>query len=97
VSLTGLKPGTTYVYRVGDGSKWSENMTFTTSQPGADTTRFFVIGDTQLSGNVESDQDEIRLMNAIAANINGQSMNFGIQKCKGEDTSPGAYELAGRS
>ena len=79
VSLTGLKPGTTYVYRVGDGSKWSENMTFTTSQPGADTTRFFVIGDTQLSGNVESDQDEIRLMNAIAANINGQSMNFGIQ------------------
>ena len=79
VSLTGLKPGTTYVYRVGDGSKWSENMTFTTSQPGADTTRFFVIGDTQLSGNAESDQDEIRLMNAIAANINGQSMNFGIQ------------------
>ena len=64
---------------VGGGSKWSENMTFTTSQPGADTTRFFVIGDTQLSGNVESDQDEIRLMNAIAANINGQSMNFGIQ------------------
>ena len=79
VSLTGLKPGTTYVYRVGDGSKWSENMTFTTSQPGADTTHFFVIGDTQLSGNAESDQDEIRLMNAIAANINGQSMNFGIQ------------------
>lgn len=79
VSLTGLKPGTTYVYRVGDGSKWSENMTFTTSQPGADTTRFFVIGDTQLSGNAESDQEEIRLMNAIAANINGQSMNFGIQ------------------
>ena len=79
VSLTGLKPGTTYVYRVGDGSKWSENMTFTTSQPSADTTRFFVIGDTQLSGNAESDQEEIRLMNAIAANINGQSMNFGIQ------------------
>ena len=54
VSLTGLKPGTTYVYRVGDGSKWSENMTFTTSQPSADTTRFFVIGDTQLSGNARA-------------------------------------------
>ena len=54
-------------------------MTFTTSQPGADTTRFFVIGDTQLSGNAESDQEEIRLMNAIAANINSQPMNFGIQ------------------
>lgn len=79
VSLTGLKSGTTYVYRVGDGSRWSENMTFTTSQPGAATTRFFVIGDTQLSGSVESDQEEIRLMNAIAANINSQSMNFGIQ------------------
>ena len=52
--------------RVGDGSRWSENMTFTTSQPGAATTRFFVIGDTQLSGIAESDQEEIRLMNAIA-------------------------------
>ena len=79
VSLTGLKSGTTYVYRVGDGSRWSENMTFTTSQPGAATTRFFVIGDTQLSGIAESDQEEIRLMNAIAANINSQPMNFGIQ------------------
>lgn len=54
-------------------------MTFTTSQPGAATTRFFVIGDTQLSGIAESDQEEIRLMNAIAANINSQPMNFGIQ------------------
>jgi exopolysaccharide biosynthesis protein len=46
VLATGLKPGTEYSYRVGDGTNWSGIQTFTTS---ADTNKFTfnVFGDTQ--------------------------------------------------
>lgn len=79
VTLNGLTPGTQYSYRVGDGEHWSEVMTFTTSDPESRDTRFFVIGDTQLSGSLTEDADEIALMNAIAEQVNKNNPTFGIQ------------------
>ena len=80
VQVTGLKPGTTYYYRVGDGASahWSELGTFTTSQAGADTS-FFVIGDTQMTGNPEADKESIDILKSIADLINKQDADFGIQ------------------
>ena len=80
VELTGLKAGTTYCYRVGDGvdGHWSEVQRFTTDTAGADTS-FFVMGDTQLLGNVQSDSAAIALMNQVAENINKNTVDFGLQ------------------
>jgi hypothetical protein len=80
VTISGLKPATTYYYRVGDGvnGHWSEISQFTTSKNDADTS-FFVIGDTQLSGNTEADAEDIATMNKIAENIQAVGVNFGIQ------------------
>ena len=80
VELTGLNPGTTYCYRVGDGvdGHWSEVRRFTTDSVGADTT-FFVMGDTQLLGNVDADANAIALMNQVAENINTNTVDFGLQ------------------
>ena len=46
VKLTGLKPGTQYYYRVGDGTNWSAIQTTSTA---SDTKKFdfYVFGDTQ--------------------------------------------------
>lgn len=92
VTLTGLKPGTQYSYRVGDGEHWSEIMTFVTSDPDERDTNFFVIGDTQLSGSPEADAEEIALMNAIAAQVNGQNPTFGIQTGDFVDNGGALYQ-----
>jgi hypothetical protein len=49
VELTGLKPGTAYVYRVGtgDGRTWSEPREFTTAPPGPAPFSFMYLGDAQ--------------------------------------------------
>ena len=47
VNLTGLEPGTTYYYRVGDGEYWSPVYSFTTEWEDADSFTFFSITDTQ--------------------------------------------------
>ncbi len=80
VTLTGLTPGAVYCYRVGDGvnGHWSEIAQFTTATAGADTS-FFVMGDTQLSGNPAADAGDIETMNTIAGRINATGVNFGIQ------------------
>lgn len=80
VTLTGLTPGTVYCYRVGDGvnGHWSEIAQFTTGVEGA-ASSFFIMGDTQLSGNVSADADDIATMNAIAEKINAAEVDFGIQ------------------
>jgi len=44
VTVTGLAPGTTYIYQVGDGTKWSNTLEFTTA-PGTNQFSFFVFGD----------------------------------------------------
>lgn len=49
VTLTGLKPGTTYYYQVGDGTTWSETLHFQTPAVNAKATNFFILGDIQSS------------------------------------------------
>lgn len=46
-NLKQLLPNTQYVYRVGDGKKWSRQYTFTTADPEAETFKFLVFGDSQ--------------------------------------------------
>lgn len=47
VTLTGLKPGTRYLYRVGDGTSWSEQYQFTTAADYGQSFKFLVFGDSQ--------------------------------------------------
>lgn len=47
VEITGLTAGTTYVYRVGDGTNWSEVGEFSTMDADG-TTKFMVMADVQL-------------------------------------------------
>ena len=51
VSLTGLKPGATYYYQVGDGTTWSETQSFKMPAAGAESTNFFILGDIQSSNH----------------------------------------------
>ncbi len=70
VELTGLKANTTYSYRVGDGTNWSEVGTFTTGKAGYGV-NFFVMGDIQA--------DDLTGVNAIMDNITAKDYAFGIQ------------------
>lgn len=45
--IEGLTPGTTYVYRVGDGETWSEWLEFTTAEDAVGGFSFLVQGDAQ--------------------------------------------------
>lgn len=47
VTLTGLKPGTSYIYRVGEEGDWSELHTFTTASTHISKFKFLVFGDSQ--------------------------------------------------
>ena len=47
VAVSGLEPGTTYIYQVGDGVTWSSTREFTTVQAGITDFTFFVLGDLQ--------------------------------------------------
>lgn len=49
VSLTGLQPGETYYYQVGDGNIWSDTQSFKMPAAGAESTNFFILGDIQSS------------------------------------------------
>lgn len=49
VTLTGLKPGTNYIYQVSAESTWGELHTFTTSSTNASSFKFLVFGDSQSS------------------------------------------------
>ena len=70
VSLTGLSAGTTYYYRVGDGSVWSDIRSFTV--PAAEKqTRFFLLADIQEEAALEG-------MGRIADKLAGQYL-FGVQ------------------
>ena len=70
VSLTGLTAGTTYYFRVGDGSVWSEVRSFTVPVIGAET-NFFLLADIQEEAALEG-------MSRIAQHLNGQ-YHFGVQ------------------
>lgn len=47
VTLTGLKPATSYLYRVGGGKEWSEPHTFTTAAVSGANFKFLIFGDSQ--------------------------------------------------
>ncbi len=47
VNFTGLKPSTQYVYRVGDGTCWSEWFQFTTASDKRDPVAVLYVGDAQ--------------------------------------------------
>ena len=71
--ITGLEQGTEYVYQVGDGSVWSQEVyTFSTSTV-SDTTDFFIIGDTQ-----EDNPDAIHAYGNAITN-SGIDYDFAIQ------------------
>ena len=47
VTLTELKPGTRYLYRVGDGSRWSKILSFSTPETSISKFKFLIFGDSQ--------------------------------------------------
>lgn len=47
VTLTGLRPGGSYIYQVSGGSTWSEQKTFTTARNDSKEFTFLVFGDSQ--------------------------------------------------
>ena len=71
VRLTGLRPGSTYYYQVGDGAVWSGTESFTI--PNGQETNFFILGDIQSS-------DTSNLAHSLEALKNSKtSYDFAIQ------------------
>jgi hypothetical protein len=70
VTLSGLSPHTTYVYRVGDGTHWSAAHTFLTADPHANAFKFLVFGDSQsgMADRVEYDPWRVTVQKAYSAN-----------------------------
>ena len=56
VYLTGLQPGATYYYQVGDGNTWSDKQSFKMPAAGAESTNFFILGDIQSSNTSNLDR-----------------------------------------
>ena len=82
IHITGLKPETKYEFRVGDGEKWSEIKTFRTAAEADDAnTSFFVMGDTQMSGDQESDADKeaLKIMRNLSSILKDKKVDFGLQ------------------
>lgn len=71
VMLTGLKPGTSYEYQVGNGNTWSEMGTFTTDTGAGSGMKFFVMSDIQA--------DDRTNVNNMIAMIKEGGYHFGIQ------------------
>ena len=79
--LTGLTAGTDYEFRVGDGATWSETQSFRTRAAAQDTTSFVVMGDTQMTGNPDSEEDKasIAVLEKLGAIVKDKPVNFGLQ------------------
>lgn len=75
-TLAGLSPGTSYIYRVGDGVRWSEPMSFTTAHRKTRNFKFLVFGDSQSSIEGENPYGLWRttLHNAYKANPDAKFM-----------------------
>lgn len=78
-TFTDLAPGTTYLYRVSDGSSWSPWMPFTTSDPDAQTTSLIAMGDiqtgiaeqwTRVAAAAVQDRPEARALITVGDQIN---------------------------
>lgn len=85
ISLTSLKPGTTYYYRVGDGENWSQVSSFTTAGSLIKETNFFVIGDMQ--------GEDAKMASKFSDNMakSGKDYAFGLQTGDSID-NPGSYD-----
>ena len=79
--LTGLTAGTDYEFRVGDGATWSEPQSFRTRAVAQDTTSFVVMGDTQMTGNPDSEEDKasIAVLEKLGAIVKDKPVDFGLQ------------------
>ena len=53
--ITGLTPGTRYLYRVGGSGGWSEGRTFMTAEPENDSFSFVFFGDIQVTADAEAE------------------------------------------
>lgn len=74
VDITGLTPGTTYVYRVGDGTNWSEVNEFKTMSKN-DTTKFMAMSDVQLGSSMtEADEAYLHAIGQATTDV-----DFGLQ------------------
>lgn len=75
VTLSSLRPDTTYRYRVGDGgSNWTVPVSFTTAQTDVTSFKFLVFGDTQsgIASNPEYGPWQSNVHAAVAANPNAR-------------------------
>ena len=81
IQLTDLTAGTDYEFQVGDGSTWSETHGFRTSAAAQDTTSFVVMGDTQMTGNPDSEEDKesIAVLEKLGDLVKGKQVDFGLQ------------------
>ena len=86
ITLEGLEPDTLYYYWIGDGTddNWSGKedgtpLSFRTAKEDQDVTTFFVMGDTQMSGNPANDEEPIALLSALLESIAAHDVDFGIQ------------------
>lgn len=71
VTLTGLTPGTTYYYQVGDGTTWSGTQSFKMPAANAEATNFFILGDIQTSSTAN--------LAAALGRLKAGSYDFGVQ------------------
>lgn len=79
VYLTGLKPDTAYVYRVGDGKIWSDIAEFKTGISKNENTNFFIIADIQ--------SEDLTNTQTILDTVSNGNYSFGIQTGDGVDTA----------
>lgn len=70
VDITGLKPNTTYSFRVGNSEAWSDTYYFKTNDAGKSTS-FFVFGDIQA--------EDLTNINNILKLVNAKDYGFGLQ------------------
>jgi hypothetical protein len=84
VTLTGLQSGTTYDYRVGGGTVWSETDTFTTLSSKDAPVSFFVLGDIQA--------DDTTNISLIMDKLKAGNYQFGIQTGDAVDDATDYYD-----
>ena len=68
VTVTGLEPGTTYIYKVGDGTNWSSIRRFTTTKT-TDKFSFVTFGDHQLTSS-----DQLGMLLAAGNTLGGMNI-----------------------
>lgn len=84
-TLTGLKPGQTYTYRVGDGQNWSEYSTFTTEDSKTEQFKVLLFADSQ-NDKANYQQWHDTLVTAYEKNKDAKFfMNLGDMSDQGQD------------